>query len=354
MAQQKKILNDVVYIRLLLIILLVLHHAFAIYSGAWVIPNGIHEVKVYKWISLLSYSFMLETFVFVSGYVFGYQIRNKFNSHVDFNTCVIKKAKRLMVPGIIFSTIYFICFNYNSSLEFSWGVAYNIIIGEGHLWFLPMLFLCFVSIFIFEKLKLSPKTSLILAVLAALFSLGPLASLPFRISSTLYYFFYFALGYYIQKSNKRFDTIIDKRSIIFLFCGYVVAFLIYQCIFNESVFFAHLHGSFAIDILESFGRRFMKIAQALLGLFAILGLVNYLLDKKIIRITSFTIKLSSYCFGVYIFQQFILKYIVNSSTFINVFGSILLPWVAFIIALSFSLLLTNLMLRSKLGRYLIG
>lgn len=74
-------------------------------------PNGIHAVKIYYWIASLSYSFMLETFVFISGYVFGYQVRTKFGNNVDFHNCVTKKAKRLLVPSIVFSAIYFIIFN---------------------------------------------------------------------------------------------------------------------------------------------------------------------------------------------------------------------------------------------------
>ena len=118
---KRAILYDVVVIRLILIVLLVLYHSFAIYNGAWSIPEGIHEVKSYWWLASFAYSFMLEAFVFISGYVWGYQVRTKYDGIVDFNTTVVKKAKRLLIPSVIFSFIYLICFNWNNSM--TWGGA---------------------------------------------------------------------------------------------------------------------------------------------------------------------------------------------------------------------------------------
>ena len=106
----KKILDNVVIIRLLLIVLLVLFHAFAIYNGAWEMPLGITSVKPYWFIASISYSFMLESFVFISGYVFGYQTRVKYSSGMPLNSCLLKKAKRLLIPRIVFSILYIIFF----------------------------------------------------------------------------------------------------------------------------------------------------------------------------------------------------------------------------------------------------
>lgn len=65
-------LTNVIIIRPILIVLLVFYHAFAIYSGAWDPIEGYPEVPVYWWLDKLSYAFMLEMFVFISGYVFGF------------------------------------------------------------------------------------------------------------------------------------------------------------------------------------------------------------------------------------------------------------------------------------------
>lgn len=106
----KKKLENVVVIRLLLIVLLVLYHSFAIYNGSWGMPEGIVPITGYWWIATLAYSFMLETFVFISGYVLGFQTRTKYDGVLDFNTCVLKKCRRLLLPSLVFSVLYFLCF----------------------------------------------------------------------------------------------------------------------------------------------------------------------------------------------------------------------------------------------------
>ena len=75
-------LSEIDVIRPVLIFLLILYHSFIIYAGGWREPAGFEPNAAYWWIAKGSYSFMLETFVFISGYVFMYQIkeRNKYKT----------------------------------------------------------------------------------------------------------------------------------------------------------------------------------------------------------------------------------------------------------------------------------
>jgi fucose 4-O-acetylase-like acetyltransferase len=100
------LLSDVVVIRNILIVLLVFYHAFAIYSGAWKPIAGFPIVKAYWWFDKLSYAFMLELFVFISGFVFGYQVRQKGESKLQAKSLFWGKFKRLIVPSIFFSLLY--------------------------------------------------------------------------------------------------------------------------------------------------------------------------------------------------------------------------------------------------------
>ena len=77
MEQQNGFLTEVVIIRLFLIVLLVLYHSFAPFSGGWNPIGNYPDVRAYWWLAKLSYAFMLEMFVLVSGYVFGFQVRTK-------------------------------------------------------------------------------------------------------------------------------------------------------------------------------------------------------------------------------------------------------------------------------------
>ena len=71
---ERKLLPNIVFTRLLLIFLLVVHHSFNIYSGSWTEPEGFKSISAYWWISKFSICFLLELFVFISGYLFAYQI----------------------------------------------------------------------------------------------------------------------------------------------------------------------------------------------------------------------------------------------------------------------------------------
>lgn len=71
-VKEKKILEDVVFMRVVLIVLLVLYHSFAIFNGAWEKLADYPDIPAYWWIATSSYAFMLEAFVFISGYVFGH------------------------------------------------------------------------------------------------------------------------------------------------------------------------------------------------------------------------------------------------------------------------------------------
>ena len=144
-----KRLADVVVIRNILIVLLVFYHAFAIYSGAWSPIKGFPEIKTYWWLDKLSYAFMLELFVFVSGYVFGYQVRVKGESKLQAKDLFWGKFKRLMIPCMVFSLLYILLFGHiTQPIQ---KTLYGLMNGVGHMWFLPMLFWCFVGTWIIEK-----------------------------------------------------------------------------------------------------------------------------------------------------------------------------------------------------------
>lgn len=77
MQKKENILTEVSVIRPILIILLVVYHSFIIYQGGWSEPVGFEPNETYWWISKASYSFMLEAFVLISGYVYAHQVALK-------------------------------------------------------------------------------------------------------------------------------------------------------------------------------------------------------------------------------------------------------------------------------------
>lgn len=123
-------------IRLLLIVLVVFYHAFIVYQGGWVSVAYSPEIKAYWWLDKLSYSFMLEMFVFVSGFVYGYQVRTTGETKLQAKTLFWGKFKRLMIPCMVFSLLYILLFgNIAQPVQ---KTLYDMFNDAGHMWFLPM------------------------------------------------------------------------------------------------------------------------------------------------------------------------------------------------------------------------
>ena len=65
--------DEVTLMRTILALLIVFMHAFTCYQGGWATPEGYIDIATYKWIARTTFAFTLETFVFISGYLFAFQ-----------------------------------------------------------------------------------------------------------------------------------------------------------------------------------------------------------------------------------------------------------------------------------------
>lgn len=217
---RKEHLLNIDLLRIILIVLMVFYHAFCFYSGAWEMPLGIKPVYTYSILSKLSYSFFLETFVFISGLLYGVSAAKRVGK-VNVSAMLVKKIKRLMIPSIVFSSLYFLCFKEYVSLP---NTLYAILSGCGHLWFLPTLFGCFLLMFLIEKYQVKDKIILSLYPLLILFSMP---DMPLRLSTICYYFCFFYLGYRMVVYKKVYSC-----NIKFLLLLFVVAFIIDNQLFT--------------------------------------------------------------------------------------------------------------------------
>lgn len=85
-----------------------------------------------------------------------------------------------------------------------------------------------------------------------------------------------------------------------------------------------------------------------------IGMSLIICKMKPLTLSPFWIKLSGYCFGIYLFQQFILQWLYYHTALQEYIGIIVLPWLAFAVTLILSWLLTHIMMQTRAGRYLIG
>lgn len=333
-------LSDIVLIRLILILLLVVYHSFIIYGGGWSRPAGYEDIACYSWIAKISYSFFLEAFVAISGYIYAYQIFSKKKS-LSFGKFILNKFKRLIVPNIIFGIVYYFMFyEMKSPLD---AIA-SIVGGIGHLWFLPMLFWCFVGGWFLVRWNISDKYKIIFLLLLSSLSF---VSLPLRINLAMYYMLFFYLGVCLQKRSKRIETM-KWGNIISYWLAFAVVFVFAQKIIGA---ISGLDTTIIEKTIRFETGNILKIIYSALGSWAL-----FLTSRRYVHaheLSNLYIKFSSCCFGVYIFQQFILQIIYYKTDIPALVGPVILPWLGFAVAIIVSVLLSMVFLNTKLGRKLI-
>ena len=324
----RKILDEVSFIRPILIVLLVLYHSLCLHTGKWKPINGMEIIPFYRDLGLFVYSFMLEAFVFVSGYVWSYQRKGK-DRKENLWSLVIKKGLRLIVPTLLFGLLYIYLFQKDG---FS---VLHLIEGPGHLWFLPMLFWCFVIGWCILRFKISPKV--VLPLLFIISIVRPIG-FPLRFSYTLYYLFFFFIGYYTYSKYQVIKSNVNKWQIY-------VSWILFVTLYAGGKF---------VTISLSVGYRGGQVVQifySMAGVWALYVSAVYLTGRS--KINEWYYKIGSLCMGVYIFQQFILKGLYYHTTISSRVDNWSLPIIAFTIALLMSLFLAYIIRLSKIGKKIL-
>jgi len=153
----------------------------------------------------------------------------QFERHVSpFLEFAQKKAKRLLLPSVVFSILYFILFNqYQGAGRF----LLSILEGCGHLWYLPMSFWCFLGGYMLYKMKLPTYAKLMACATLACCS-GGLGFLPLRLNSAAYYMIFFYLGMVIYENRSKFLNI-RPISMAALCVGYIISFVVLRPFIEE-------------------------------------------------------------------------------------------------------------------------
>lgn len=335
-------------LRPIVILLLVFMHSFTMFTGGtWPLPEGVHPVLSYDWITKISFGCMLETFTFISGYLFAFQLIDK-RQDITIGRLSLNKLKRLMLPSVVFSIIYSLFFY---TKEFTPATyLYDIINGLGNMWYLPMLFWCFIAGYIIYRIRISDKWKFLLLLILAFGKTQ--YRLPLQLSETCYYLFFFYLGFVVWKHR---DIVKQKATThrILLWGGVYLVILISVLLVNQYLLSL---GNLTLP---------MKFARMLFGiygmlLYALIGTIAMILlsfrmpypnTKKSISLIE---QLGFMSFGIYLVHQMILKGIYYNSPIPQWVGTYALPWVGFVLAFIISIMIVLIIRKSRIGRYLIG
>lgn len=343
MADAKRIrLDEVTLMRTILALLIVFMHAFTCYQGAWPQPESYVDIPLYKWIAQTSFAFTLEAFVFISGYLFSFT-RNYLNRKESFVTLARNKLKRLILPSIIFGTFYFLFFfQYNGVQD----AIYSIIGGCGHMWFLPMLFWCFLATWLIEQINISHWWKLLFLFCLHVFMVIPI---PLRVDTACSFLFYFYAGYVLfLKRDRILSSLSIKYIVLFWFVFIIIFFLLRPLKDSFSI-----EGNYTLIYkgLTHMGQSFIQLVYASIGTFVFFITAYYYTKNHTLK--QGTVNLAGYCFGIYLFQQFVLQFFYYKTSLPAIVGPYWLPWLGFLIALPISYLLTFCLLKTRVGRFLI-
>ena len=219
--------------------------------------------------------------------------------------------------------------------------------GIGHLWYLPCLFWCFLFAFFLYKKKWNEKFVVLSLLIVSAVSFLPL---PMQLNRTMYYLLFFYLGGCAWKYSNILATKANFKTISVSFLLFVIL-LVGVNLFKE----------YSLGLISSQGIIFKaavlgvnNIAKAMLAFVGILTLFliaslymkTHVLHEKIIYIGTLG-------YGVYVFHQFILRWLYYNTSMPSDVGGFWYPWIGLVVALVFSVLLTILFRKFELGRKLL-
>lgn len=342
---QNQRLVEIDILRVLCIFLLISDHSFAIFSNTWIKPICIDDIALYYWIGKFCQSFMLPLWVFISGFLWAYQVVGVGRTY-KFYELLSKKAYKLLLPCYIFGLVYVFLIGEFSDLITLKGI-YLYLCGAGHLWFLPMLFWIFIISYFVQKLKINDITLLIGLFIVSIISWN-IASLG--IGNALYYLFYFQFGFICFKYHNRINPILTKG--LFIILSLIIFIIIFPYLTNylEDVTPSNIN-TISERAISQIKMHIISAPCQILGIIICYGFaVRFQSIFKESRIIS---QIAIYSFGLYIYHQFILMWLYYHTTIPNIIVSSALPWFSMITTILVSVILINISIRIKFGRKIL-
>lgn len=320
-------LTEINWIRFYATCCIVIWHCFFCPITCWDILEPTSRTKI---IAFWGWVFMpianMPLFTFISGFLFEF-IYNRSEKYKNWRYFVKNKAERLLVPFFVFGSLISI-----SSPEFH---LYQMLYGAGsHMWYCTMLFWCFAIAWLLKQTIYIYLTELLalVSIFTIIYFGEDVPKMPFGIHKTLFYFYYFYLGQ--------------------LVCKYNVFFIKYRKYFVLGIF---------VVLLLQFYFKFDWYRQlGVIPYTTAFVLILYYLAKSIpekwFRENGFVSTICSYSFGIYVFHQWISWIVYKTPYFQNIFKENVLSFAISFTVVDFiiSILSTNLLLRTKIGKYLLS
>ena len=179
--------------------------------------------------------------------------------------------------------------------------------------------------------------------------------LPFRMGNALYYLPFFAGGGLVYEHlSARVKRSVTRRNIVGMWIVFAFFFVVIS-LFNERNFGNDTLKNVSPLYLKAFyqsAKVVGKMLYASSGVAALYATACFYSrnHKPEVHVLEF----GKYCFGIYLFQQFILQILYYKTSAPDIMGPIGIPWFACVVTLVISYLLTRVLFKTHVGRFLIG
>lgn len=336
-------LSNIDFIKTIMMVAVVFYHALLFFGGSWftvttpVYENGVLYI-IAKWMN----TFHIQVFAMASGFLF-YYLKIEKNKYKDPKNDIKKRAKRLLIPYFFACAIWAIPIDCLFLLKSSAGDLfhrYALMADPSQMWFLVMLFLVFMFFeFFSDRIKVSFKNLLIILVLSTVLSrLAYYFHIDyFQLPKVFQYILYFYFGGFIYYNKNKISA---KQAFIMA----LSAVALYICsMFAASSYMKPFHYmSIAINPIVS-----------ILEAGSIYYFCTALIKSGKIKAKSKIYKLlEDNSFGIYLFHQQIVYFtIVWLNGLVHPVAQALL---SFVIALSVSLLMSWLLKKWRVTRFMFG
>ncbi len=338
---RNKQLDNCTFIKTILMLLIVFYHSINYWSGKWFTydPEEISPLLsvLAEWLN----SFHIYGFVLVSGYIFSF-LKYEKKRYDKFLPFLLNKFKRLIVPfyfvavfWVVPFALYFFRFDFTEIID-----RYILASNPNQLWFLWMLFNVFIIFWLlssfFEKHTFAGSV-----VVIGMYGLSLVGSriIPnyFMIWTALKYVPVFWLGLKLRQGKLNFITRVPGIVWLVIDIG-MFAVAKYVSTFDTIIF-----------KLLNYGCSFLLNAIGAIMIFVVLqGIANKFEYKN----SKVFLMLAKYSMPIYLVHQQIIY--VSISLFngnINLYVHAMLN---FVISILVSVIISHLLFKTKITRFLIG
>lgn len=327
-----KRLYDISILRSFCIIIVVFFHCYGMmYAGHFPEMVSIYERLYFIPNQCVFINIAMPMFIFVSGYLFQYLLMK--GKYQTWSGLLKKKGLRILLPYFVFGLLFMA----TTSDWHPWNLLKG---GYWHLWFLPMLFWSFILEYGIYKISLNVCAEIVILLISLV---GEHFAKYLPVWSDWFYWFY--LGVLLCKyQSSLFGAKNSNKDVFYIFFLFVSITIL--------VLFPVEYGK---DVSTWYSK--LKLTGCVISIFYFMNKV----DWSKFKITSHIVEFSTYSFGIYIWHNWVALMLI-SKTSQTLFGLpelaanhvVLFPLCFSLITLFISWILSWCMMKTKIGKFLIG